>query len=97
MNNPYVVHIPKYMYEVDKDWGFIHDDKRFIECLFKVVCGWSLGNTFSNFMVELKLAEWNCEEDNRELLIPTRFGKEFLYFYHNAGNYKSKFIYEGKE
>lgn len=87
------VKIPKYMWEVDKEWGILHDDKRFIECLMKVVCGYALGSTFSNFMIELGLAEG--PEDDRGVLTPTKFGKQFLYFYYNTN--QARFIFEGKD
>ena len=82
--------IPKRMYEVDKDWGIIHGDERFIECIMKVVCGYHLGSTMAHYMVVLELAE---EVDDK--LIPTRKAKEFLYFYYHTK--QARFIFEGKE
>jgi len=83
--------IPKYMYEVDKDWGIIHGEERLIECIMKVVCGYSLGSTMSHYMVVLGLAE-EVEDDK---LIPTRKAKEFLYFWYHSN--QARFIFEGKD
>ena len=85
--------IPKRMYEVDKDWGIIHGDERFIECIMKVVCGYHLGSTMEHYMKELGLAQET--HDERDKLIPTRKAKEFLYFYYHSK--QARFIFEGKE
>lgn len=87
------VTVPQYMWEIDKDWDILHDKERFIECLMKVVCGYSLGSTFTQFMQELGLAE--LHEEGGERLIATRLGREFLYFYYHTN--QARFIFEGKD
>jgi len=83
--------IPKRMYEVDKDWGIIHGDDHFIQCIMKVVCGYALGSTMEHFMKELGLAE-EININGGDMLVPTREAKEFLYFYYNTN--QARFIYE---
>jgi hypothetical protein len=95
----YEITIPKYMYECDKDWGIIHGDERFIECVMKVVCGFHLGSTMSHYMVELGLAE-SVDEFTEEgevltYLEATKKAKKFLYFWYNSN--QARFIYEGKD
>ncbi len=101
MNNEYHVKVPKYMYEVDKDWDIIHGDERFIEALFKTVCGYWNGHTFQHFMRELGFATLVQERDDEGITVehnkPTEFGKKFLYHYYNKGFIEAKFIFEEKD
>jgi hypothetical protein len=84
------VEIPRRMVEVDgKDRPL--EEHRFIEALWKTVCGYWNGFTMQHFMVELGFAEWR--EDKGKGITSTDFGRKFLYHYYNPKCAKSKFIF----